>query len=481
MVWEDKKAKTKLNIKEGNFNKLDDLVGEGADYAVNKMRSNDKIRVLNAEAEGVSAAGETLSTTTLAVSTVSVQLSSIKDKILAAPGKASKVENAIAEMLHGLDQLIERKEDKGDVRTLIMDEAHASGYLVYPGVDKTSMTLEIFDRLTKSAYFLAIREDYKIEKLARIYIDKIVAGNGVPVSIISYHDGRFTLRVLANITESLRDAIRYDWDVHLPLAEFSYKNIYHSSIRCAPFKALYGKKCRSPVLWAEIGESWLIEPELVQETTDKVVLIKEKLKAARDRQKSYADNRRNPLEFEVEDQVVGHVAYRIRLLEELSCMHDTFYVSNLNKCLADANLHVPLDEINIDKTLRFVEEPIEIMDREARFMSLDDSFRLELLCCYFYPWMGVIHFRMNGKLAPRYVGPFEILERVGHVAYRIRLLEELSCMHDTFYVSNLNKCLADANLHVPLDEINIDKTLRFVEEPIEIMDREVKRLKRSKI
>ncbi|GKF78790.1 putative reverse transcriptase domain-containing protein, partial [Tanacetum coccineum] len=80
-----------------------------------------------------------------------------------------------------------------------------------------------------------------------------------------------------------------NWDVHLPLAEFSYNNSYHSSIRCAPFKALYGRKCRSPVLWAETGESSLIGPELVQETTDKVVLIKEKLKAAMDRQKSYAD------------------------------------------------------------------------------------------------------------------------------------------------------------------------------------------------
>ncbi|GKC86641.1 hypothetical protein Tco_1147290 [Tanacetum coccineum] len=87
----------------------------------------------------------------------------------------------------------------------------------------------------------------------------------------------------------------------------------------------------------------------------------------------------------------------------------------------------------------------------------------------------------KGKLAPRYVGPFKILERIGPVAYRLRLLEELSSVHDTFHVSNLKKCLADANLHVPLDEIKIDKTLRFVEELVEIMDREVKSLKHSKI
>ncbi|GJX23090.1 putative reverse transcriptase domain-containing protein [Tanacetum coccineum] len=208
----------------------------------------------------------------------------------------------------------------------------------------------IVDRLTKSAHFLAIREDYKMEKLTRLYIDEIVTGHEVHASIISDHDGRFTSRFLANITESLRDAIGDD---------------YHSSIRCAPFKALYGRKCRSPVLWAEIRESMLIEPELVQETTDKVVLIKEKLKAARDCQKSYDDNRRKLLEFEVEDQVL----LKVSPWKELSSVHDTFYVSNLKKCLADANLHVPLDEIKIEKTLRFVEEPVEIFDREVKSLK----------------------------------------------------------------------------------------------------------------
>ncbi|GJU62544.1 putative reverse transcriptase domain-containing protein [Tanacetum coccineum] len=163
------------------------------------------------------------------------------------------------------------------------------------------------------------------------------------------------------------------WDVHLPLAEFSYNNSYHSSIRCAPFEALYGRKYRSPVLWAEIGESSLIGPELVQEMTDKVVLIKEKLKAARDRQKSYADNRRKPLEFKVGDQVMWKVSpwkgvIRFRK-KELSGVHDTFHVSNLKKCLANASLHVPLGEIKVDKTLRFVEEPVEIMDHEVKSLK----------------------------------------------------------------------------------------------------------------
>ncbi|GJY56309.1 hypothetical protein Tco_0455424, partial [Tanacetum coccineum] len=126
----------------------------------------------------------------------------------------------------------------------------------------------------------------------------------------------------------------------------------------------------SLVLWAEIRESSLTGPELVLETTDKVVLIKEKLKAARDRQKIYANKRRKPLEFEVGPfeilERIGLVAYRLRLPKELSSVHDTFHVLNLKKCLVYANLHVPLDEIKVDKTLRFVEELVEIMDREIR-------------------------------------------------------------------------------------------------------------------
>ncbi|GJX72929.1 reverse transcriptase domain-containing protein [Tanacetum coccineum] len=392
------------------------------------------------------------------------------------PGKANVVADALSRKellkprhgramamtnLHGLDQQMEKKKGEslyfmdriwvpliGDGRTIIMDEAHKSKYSVHPGADKMYYDLRdrywwpgmkkdiatykwdkitmdfitklpksksghdaiwvIVDRLTKSAHFQAIREDYSTEKLAKIYVDEIVARHGVPVSIISDRDGRFTSHCWQTVQkalgtrldmstayhpqtdgqsertiQTLDDMLRAcvidfggSWDVHLPLTEFSYNNSYHSSIRCAPFEDLYGRKCRSSVLWAEIGESSLIGPELVQETTNKVVLIKEKLKAARDR---------------------------------------------------------------------------------------------------------VIRFGKKGKLAPRYIGPFEILERIGLVAYRLRLPEELSGVHDMFHVSNLKKCLADASLHVPLDEIKVDKTLRFVEEPVEILNREVKSLKRSKI
>ncbi|GJW93792.1 putative reverse transcriptase domain-containing protein [Tanacetum coccineum] len=234
----------------------------------------------------------------------------------------------------------------------------------------------IVDRLTKSAHFLAIREDYSTEKLAKIYIDEIVARHRrVPVSINSDRDGRFTSLLLETVQKALGTRLDMSTAYH-PQKDGQSKHMIQTledmlrdGVVCALFEALYGRKCRSPVLWAEIGESSLIGPELVQEMTDKVVLIKEKLKAARDRQKSYADNRRKPLEFEVGDRIlerIGPVAYRLRLPEELSGVHDTFHVSNLKKCLADASLHVPLDEIKVDKTLRFVEEPVEIMDREVK-------------------------------------------------------------------------------------------------------------------
>ncbi|GJW86031.1 putative reverse transcriptase domain-containing protein [Tanacetum coccineum] len=296
----------------------------------------------------------------------------------------------------------------------------------------------IVDRLTKSAHFLPIREDYKTEKLAKIYTNEIVARHGVSrCPIILDRDGRFTShlwqafqkalgtrldmstayhpqtdgqseRTIQTLEDMLRACVMDfggSWDTHLPLIEFSYNNSYHTSIKCAPFEALYGRKCRSPVIWTEVGESQLIGPEIMQETTEKIVQIKERLKTARSRQKSYADKRRKPLEFQVGDRVLLKVS----------------------------------------------------------------------------PWKGVVRFGKKGKLAPRYVGPFEIVERVGPVAYRLKLPQELSCVHDTFHVSNLKKCLAESVVQVPLDEIEIDENLRFVEEPIEIVERDVKKLKRRRI
>nr|GEY99113.1 putative reverse transcriptase domain-containing protein [Tanacetum cinerariifolium] len=187
------------------------------------------------------------------------------------------------------------------------------------------------------------------------------------------------------------------WDTHLPLVEFLYNNSYYKSIKCTPFEALYGRKRRSPVIWAEVGESQLIGHEIVQETTKKIMQIKERLKMARDRQKSYADKRRKPLEFKVGNRVLLKVS----------------------------------------------------------------------------PWKGVVRFGKKGKLMPWYVGPFDIMECVGSMAYRLRLPQELSYIHDVFHVSNLKKCLADSDLQMPLEEIKVDDKLYFVEELVEIVDRQV--------
>ncbi|GJX94805.1 putative reverse transcriptase domain-containing protein [Tanacetum coccineum] len=257
----------------------------------------------------------------------------------------------------------------------------------------------IVDRLTKSPHFLPILEDYKTEKLARIYINEIVARHGVPVSIISDRDGRFASHLWQAIQkalgtklhmstayhpktdgqsertiQTLEDMLRAyvmdfggSWDTHLLLVEFSYNNSYHTSIKCAPFEALYGRKCRSPVIWTEVGESQLIGPEIVQETTEKIIQIKERLKTARSRQKSYADKRRKPLEFKIGDRVLLKVSpWKGVLPQELSCVHDTSHVSNLKKCLAETDVQVPLEEIEFGENLLFVEEPNEIVERDVK-------------------------------------------------------------------------------------------------------------------
>ncbi|GKF42989.1 putative reverse transcriptase domain-containing protein, partial [Tanacetum coccineum] len=159
------------------------------------------------------------------------------------------------------------------------------------------------------------------------------------------------------------------WVNHLPLVEFSYNNSYHASIKAAPFEALYGRKCRLPVCWTEVGEAQILGPELIQETTEKIVQFKQRMQAARDRQKSYTDLKRKPMEFQIGDKVlgkVGEVPYKLELPEELSRVHNTFHVSNLKKCYADEPLAVPLDGLHFDDKLHFVEELVEIMDCEVK-------------------------------------------------------------------------------------------------------------------
>ncbi|GKC47340.1 putative reverse transcriptase domain-containing protein [Tanacetum coccineum] len=162
---------------------------------------------------------------------------------------------------------------------------------------------------------------------------------------------------------------RSSWDRHLPLVEFSYNNIYHASIKVAPYEALYGRKCRSPVCWTEVRDSQLTDPELIRDTTEKIVQIKNRLLTARSRQKSYADRRAKPLVFEVGDMIlarVGPVAYTLELPEELKGIHNTFHVSNLTKCLAEGDIVVSMDEIQLYDKLHMIEEPMEVVDREVK-------------------------------------------------------------------------------------------------------------------
>ncbi|GJZ31050.1 putative reverse transcriptase domain-containing protein, partial [Tanacetum coccineum] len=280
----------------------------------------------------------------------------------------------------------------------------------------------IVDRLTKSAIFTPMRETDPLDKLARLYLKEVVTRHGIPVSIICDRDPRFASNFWRSLQsalgtnldmstayhpqtdgqsertiQTLEDMLRAcaidfgkGWVNHLPLVEFSYNNSYHASIKAAPFEALYGRKCRSPVCWTEVGEAQILGPELIQETTEKIIQIKQRMQAARDRQKSYADLKRKPMEFQVGDKVMLKVS----------------------------------------------------------------------------PWKGVVRFGKRGKLNPRYVGPFKVRERVGEVAYKLELPEELSRVHNTFHVSNLKKCHADEPLAVPLDGLNLDDKLHFVEEPV---------------
>ncbi|GJR80784.1 putative reverse transcriptase domain-containing protein [Tanacetum coccineum] len=296
----------------------------------------------------------------------------------------------------GIDEMIELRNDgalyyldriwvplKGDVRTLIMDESHKSKYSVHLGADK--MYYDLRDRM---------------DRLARLYLNEIIARNGVPISIIYDRDSRFTSRFWRSMQEAL--GTRLDMST-----------AYH--------------------------------PQTDGQSKRTIQTLKDMLRKGK-----LASRFVGP--FKIIEKV-GIVANRLDLPEELNGVHDMFHVSNLTKCLADPTLQVPLDDIRVDDKLNFVEEPVEIMERE--FKKLKRS------------RIAIVKVRWNSKH--------------GTMAYRLDLPEELNGVHDTFHVLNLTKCLADPTLQVSLDEIRVDDKLNFVEEPVEIMEREFKKLKRSRI
>lgn len=196
------------------------------------------------------------------------------------------------------------------------------------------------------------------------------------------------------------------WDEHLALIEFAYNNSYHSSIGMAPYEALYGMPCRSPVCWAEVGDNKVMGKDVVHETTEMVFIIKDRIYTAQNRKKSYADKKRRSVEFEVGDHVFLKVS----------------------------------------------------------------------------PMKGVIRFgKKKGKLSPRYVGPFEILDKVGELAYRLALSPMMSSVHNVFHVSMLRKYVKDASHVIDYSIVEVNEDVTYVKAPLRILDRMTKQLKTTQV
>ena len=262
----------------------------------------------------------------------------------------------------------------------------------------------IVDRLTKSAHFLPVRIDYSLDKLAELYIKEIVRLHGIPISIILDRDLRFTSRFWGKFQEALSTrlnfstafhpqtdgqlerviqiledmlrscAIDYEgsWDRHIPLVEFVYNNSFQSSIGMAPYEALYGRKCRTPLCWTKLSERKVIGPDLIQETEEKV------------------------------------------------------------------------------------------------FLKVS-------------PWKKVMRFGKKGKLSLRFIGPYEVIEKVGPLAYRLALPPELEKIHNVFHVSMLQRYRSDPSHVVSSETIELRPDLTYEEEPLEILAHEVKELRNKKI
>ncbi|GKB90395.1 putative reverse transcriptase domain-containing protein [Tanacetum coccineum] len=223
----------------------------------------------------------------------------------------------------------------------------------------------IVDRLTKSAHFLPMRENEPMDKLARLYMKEVVTRHGIPVSIICDRDRRFTSNFWRAFQKALGTLLDMSTAYHPQIDGQSERTIQTLEDMLRACVIDFGNVSITPL--AEVGDAQLTGPELIHETTEKIVQIKQRIQAARDCQKSYADVRYKPLEFQVGDRVMLKVS----------------------------------------------------------------------------PWKEVIHFGKREKLNPRYIGPFKVLAKVGTIAYRLELPQQLSRVHSTFHVSILKKCLSN--------------------------------------
>ncbi|GJW53714.1 putative reverse transcriptase domain-containing protein [Tanacetum coccineum] len=331
----------------------------------------------------------------------------VRDKLLRVRALMMIIHNNLPK------QIREAQKEAMKENNLVMHESHKSKYSIHPGLDKMyqdlkllywwpNMKADIATYVSKCLTCAKVKAEHQkssgllqqpdilVWKRERITMD---FDSGLPrtpsgslqEALGTNLDMSTAYRPQTNgqserIIQTLKDMLRAcvidfgsSWDSHLPLVEFSYNNSYHASIKAAPYEALYGRKYRSPVCWSEVGDSQLTGPELIRDMTEKIVQIKSRLLTACSRQKSYADKRLKSLEFEVGDMVllkilarVGPVAYTLELPKELKGIHSTFHVSNLKKCLAEGDVVIPMEEIQLDDKLHMIEEPVEIVDREVK-------------------------------------------------------------------------------------------------------------------
>ncbi|KAA3466689.1 reverse transcriptase [Gossypium australe] len=295
----------------------------------------------------------------------------------------------------------------------------------------------IVDRLAKSAHFVLVGTDYSLDKLAELYITEIVRLHEVPLSIVSDRDPRFTSRVWKKLQEALGTKLYFSTafhpqtdgqskriiqiledmlrccilefestrEKHLPLIEFAYNNSFQSSIKMAPYEALYGRKCRTALYWTELGENKIHGVGLIKETERKVKVIRDNLNVVSNHQKSYADLKRKDIKFEVGDKVFLKVS----------------------------------------------------------------------------PWKKILRFGRKGKLSLRFIGPYEIIERIGPVGYRLILPLELEKIHNLLHVSVLQRYRSDPSHVIVPTEVEIQSDLSYSEESIRILAREIKELRNKKI